>query len=287
MTKQTTNKELSMVDKVQSRIADLENLSGKLVPSTYNVSNQLQLAWIKLTTDKDKNGKSLVDTCTPASVSQTLFRMCLEGMDISKDQCYFIKYGDSCTYSRSYFGDIALARTSKVIVNEPVAQVVYEGDEFDSTIDVTTGESILLKHKPNVFGENQGERKKMIGAYCIVQRTDGTTKFVPMSMKEIEASWSMSRSANSPAHAKFPAEMVKRTVIRRALKTMIKTTDDSVFLNINTDAPKQISEGSEIGSDMFDDATDVTEVEENQVDNTQEENSNNEPSSENDEDAPF
>src|SRR5690625_7696181 len=50
-----------------------------------------------------------------------------------------------------------------------------------------------------------------------------------MTRKEIDASWGQSKTGQA-VHKKFPQEMAKRTVINRAAKAFINTSDDSDLL---------------------------------------------------------
>src|SRR5699024_4303409 len=50
-----------------------------------------------------------------------------------------------------------------------------------------------------------------------------------MTRKEIDASWGQSKTGRA-VHKKFPQEMAKRTVINRAAKAFINTSDDSDLL---------------------------------------------------------
>ena len=68
---------------------------------------------------------------------------------------------------------------------------------------------------------------KTKGAYAIVTFNDGTKFCEIMNMKQIRAAWAMGASrGGSPAHKNFPDEMACKTVINRALKVAVGSTDD-------------------------------------------------------------
>jgi recombination protein RecT len=51
-----------------------------------------------------------------------------------------------------------------------------------------------------------------------------------MNIKQVETSWNQGYAkGGSPAHKNFRGEMVKKTIINRALKTVIGSSDDSAL----------------------------------------------------------
>ena len=147
-------------------------------------------------------------------------------MSVSKNQGYFIAYGNKLEFQRSYFGTVALAkRVQGGIVTEPVANVIYEGDEFIYTIDPKTGLISIIKHDQKL--ENIDD-SKIKAAYAIVTYADGKTQTTIMTLAQIKAAWQQGATkGQSPAHKNFPAEMCKKTVIGRACKMVINSSDDA------------------------------------------------------------
>ena len=151
--------------------------------------------------------------------------MVLQGLAVSKNQGYFIVYGNKLEFQRSYFGTVALAKRVGGIKQEPIANVIYEGDEFIYSIDPNTARIQIIKHEQKI--ENI-DNTKIKAAYALTVRPDGTTQVTIMSMQQIRAAWQQGATkGNSPAHKNFAEEMAKKTVIGRACKMIINSSDDA------------------------------------------------------------
>lgn len=130
-------------------------------------------------------------------------------------------FGNKLQLNRSYFGTQAvLKRLSNV--KDIWANVIYKGDTFD--IEIINGRETLKEHK-TAFENRDNE---IIGAYCIIEKTDGEQVLTTMTKKEIDKSWSKAKTKN--VQNDFPQEMAKRTVINRAAKAFVNTSDDSDLL---------------------------------------------------------
>lgn len=219
-----------VLDKVNKFAAD----GGLVLPKTYSVSNNMKSAWLILQETTDRSGKKALEVCTKASIANALFDMVLQGMSVSKSQGYFIVYGNQLQFQRSYFGTVALAkRVTGGIKEEPVANVIYEGDEFVYTIDPKTGLVSIVSHEQKL--ENIDDAK-IKAAYAIVTYTDGRTQTVIMTLSQIKAAWQQGATkGQSPAHKNFPAEMCKKTVIGRACKMVINSSDDAWIMSDKPD----------------------------------------------------
>lgn len=211
-----------ILDKVNKFTAD----GGLVLPKTYSVANNMKSAWLILQETLDRNQKPVLEVCTKASIANALFDMVLQGMSVSKNQGYFIAYGNKLEFQRSYFGTVALAkRVQGGITTEPVANVIYEGDEFIYTIDPKTGLISIIKHEQKL--ENIDD-SKIKAAYAIATYADGKTQTTIMTLDQIKKAWNQGATkGQSPAHKNFPAEMCKKTVIGRACKMVINSSDDA------------------------------------------------------------
>lgn len=216
--KNVSERTLAMIERLQS--------DGSLtLPNNYSVENHLKSAWLILQETKDRDNKLALAVCTKESIANALFDMVLQGLAVSKKQGYFIVYGNKLEFQRSYFGTVALAKRAGGIIGEPVANVIYEGDDFVYSIDAKTGRTQLIKHDQNI--ENI-DNTKIKGAYAIVTYKDGTTQLTVMSIQQIRAAWNQGATkGNSPAHKNFPEEMAKKTVVNRACKMVINSADDA------------------------------------------------------------
>ena len=125
---------------------------------------------------------------------------------------------------RSYFGTVAaLKRLSNV--NKVKAEVIHQGDVFEigSNDDM---EMIVTKFEPKF----ENIDKPIIGAFAMIKLEDGTVNYTVMTKAEIDKSWQQSRNKNNKVQQNFGQEMAKRTVLNRAAKMFINTSDDSDLL---------------------------------------------------------
>ncbi|MEG0285989.1 MAG: RecT family recombinase [Vagococcus sp.] len=219
------NKSLAIIQKditdtVSQSIGRLQS-EGLVLPANYNHSNALKSAFFKLQEVKDRNGKPALEVCSPASIANTLLDMVTQGLSPAKTQCYFIVYGDKLQLNRSYFGtQTVLKRLTGV--KDIWANIIYEGDDFAITIE--KGREKLVSHETKF--ENRDNPIK--GAYAIVELDNGEQILTTMTKKEIDKSWSKAKTKN--VQNDFSQEMAKRTVINRAAKSFINTSDDSDLL---------------------------------------------------------
>ena len=204
----------------------METKKDIVFPEKYSYANALKSAYLVLQETKDKNKKPVLEICTRASIANSLFDMCIQGLSPAKKQCYFICYGNTLSLQRSYFGDMAVMKRLNG-VKSINANIIYEKDKFSIGIDDDGSKTI--KHDTDI--KNIGT--KIVGAYCIINFDDGNKHVEIMNIEQIHNSWNQSKidwkGANS-VHSKFPDEMAKRTVIRRACKNYINTSDDNDLL---------------------------------------------------------
>lgn len=212
-------------EQVLNKIEKFQADGGLTLPANYSVENHMKSAWLILQSTKDRNERPALDVCTKDSIANALFDMVLQGLAVSKNQGYFIVYGNRLEFQRSYFGTIALAKRTGGIKKEPIANVIYEGDEFVYTIDPNTARIQIIKHEQKI--ENI-DNNKIKAAYALVTLADGTTQVTIMSMQQIRAAWQQGATkGNSPAHKNFAEEMAKKTVIGRACKMIINSSNDA------------------------------------------------------------
>lgn len=212
-------------EQVLSRIEQFQKDGSMILPKNYSVENHMKSAWLALQEVEDKEHHKALQICTKESIANSLLDMVLQGLSVSKKQGYFIVYGNKLIFQRSYFGTIALAKRAGGMVSEPVANVIYDGDDFQYEIDPKTAKVAIVKHSQKL--ENI-DNSKIKGAYALVTLADGTTQVTIMSMQQIRAAWGQGATkGNSPAHQNFAEEMAKKTVIGRACKAIINSSDDA------------------------------------------------------------
>ncbi|MGX7108331.1 recombinase RecT [Facklamia miroungae] len=210
-----------ITDSINNRVNEMQS-EGLALPKNYNFSNALKSAFFKLQETYDKNRKPALEFCTKESIANTLLDMVTQGLSPAKTQCYLVVYGDKLQLQRSYFGTQAvLKRLSEV--KDIWANVIYEGDDFD--YEIKDGRERFLAHKTELINRNN----PIVGAYAVIRTSEEEELLTVMTMKEIQTSWSQSKTSQN-VHKKFPQEMAKRTVINRAAKVFVNTSDDSDLL---------------------------------------------------------
>lgn len=234
----------NVCDEVIARVNKLEQDKMLVLPKDYAVENHLKAAWLILQETVDRNNKPVLEVCTKPSIANCLLDMTLQGLSASKKQCYFVAYGNKLTLMRSYFGTVAIAKRTGNIKTEPIANVVYEGDEFIYEIDPDTGLTHIVKHTQKMENINMQQIK---GAYAIVKLANGQTQVTVMSIQQIKAAWAQGRGGgNTKAHTNFTDEMCKKTVIGRACKMVINSSDDAWLYDGKRDEMDASAEREEI-----------------------------------------
>lgn len=214
----------NITDSVLSRINTFQAAGELRLPNDYIPENALKSAWLILQETKDSSKRPVLEVCTRESIANTLLDMVVQGLSPIKKQCYFIAYGDKLTLSRSYMGTISVAKRDGG-VKSVVANCIYEGDDFVFEIDGETGLRKIVKHTQSL--ENI-DPAKIKGAYAIVELEDGVRYIEVMNIVQIKKAWLQGATkGNSGAHQNFGDEMAKRTVINRACKLFINSSDDS------------------------------------------------------------
>lgn len=216
-----TNLQNTIFGQVNDLISAEED-EGLSLPANYSLNNALKAAWFKLQEVKDKYKHAALDVCDPESVGMALMDMAVQGLSPAKNQCYFVVYGNQLQMQRSYFGTIAVLKRLER-VEDIDAQVVHEGDEFEIGAD-EMGRTIVKKFVPKF--ENLDN--PLVGAFAFIKLADGRIDYTVMTKKQIDTSWDQSRQHD--VQRKFSDEMAKRTVINRAAKIFINTSDDSDLL---------------------------------------------------------
>ncbi|QQE80891.1 recombinase RecT [Alicyclobacillus sp. SO9] len=243
------------VDVVADKIKQFQNKNELHFPANYSPENALKSAWLTLqsTVDKDKN--PVLTTCTRDSIANALLDMVVQGLTPAKNQVYFIPYGKALTCQRSYFGTMAV--TKRVTgAKEFFAEVVYKGDDFE--FEINRGRKTVVKHKQTMESINGGE---IVGAYCMIIMPDESERTEFMTMDEIRQAWKQSRmnpDAPNSTHNKFPAEMAKRTVINRACKILMNTSDDSSLVMRTFERQGDAADEAEVQQEIAENANQET-----------------------------
>jgi recombination protein RecT len=221
----------NVADAVLVKIAHFQKAGDIHLPTNYSPENALKSAWLILLETKNREGKPVLETCTKESIANALLNMVIQGLNPIKKQCDFIAYGDKLLMQREYHGTIALARRLGGIQGVPMVNVIYEGDEFKYSVNPTTGLKTIVSH---VQAFENIDDNKIRGAYATLTLADGTSYVEIMSMAQIRQAWAQGATkGQSPAHKNFPSEMSKKTVLSRACKLFISTSDDGALFEDN------------------------------------------------------
>jgi len=242
---------------VLTRVNEFQNAGQLTLPSDFSPENALKAAWFNLLETKDKGGKSVLDTCTKGSITNALFEMILQGLNPMKKQCAFIAYGDKLSMIREYHGTIALAKRFGG-VKSANAHVIYDGDVFQYSYNNENGSVKVVKYEPKLENINH---EKIKGAFAILILADGSEYIEVMNMAQIKNAWNQgAMKGQSPAHKNFPDQMAKKTVINRACKLFISSSDDGSIIDLNKednkDAEFEVDDANEETLDV--EAMDVT-----------------------------
>lgn len=208
---------------VAERLDTLKD-EGLALPAHYNAQNALKAAYLRLQTVKDRQGRPALTVCTEPSIANALLDMAIQGLSPAKNQCYFIVYGNELQMQRSYFGTIAALKRLDSI-EDIDAQVVHRGDKFEIGAD-EIGHIVVTKFEPSFTNLD----KELIGAFAFIKLANGRVDYTVMTKAQIDTSWAQSRNRQNNVQKKFSDEMAKRTVLNRAAKMFINTSDDSDLL---------------------------------------------------------
>jgi len=197
--------------------------SGELtLPKDYNPQNALKSAYIILSDPKN----NLLAKCDKSSIAEALLKMVVYGVSPIKKQCYFIPYGDKLECSISYAGNIAIAKRYGNLKSIK-GNAIFDGDTFEFEVDQKTGRRKLISHVQTLDSVGSGKIK---GAYAVFELNNGDFDMEVMNITQIQSSWNQGGSKGaSPAHKNFPDQMAIKTVINRACKLLISSSDDSIL----------------------------------------------------------
>ncbi|HHC6162006.1 TPA: recombinase RecT [Staphylococcus aureus] len=235
MTNELLLKNNKMGDNVLSRVKTLEAQGDLQFPANYSPENAMKSAMLQLQELKGskKDGfKPALEFATSTSIANALMDMVVQGLNPAKNQGYFIMYGDKVQFQRSYHGTMAV--TKRVAGAEEInAEVIFEGDEVK--YKTKNGKIVELEHTQSFGNRNT---QNIIGAYATVVFKDESRNYTEiMTFEEIEEAWKQSQMVyngvfkEDGTHRRFPQEMAKKTVINRACKKILNSTDDASLLS--------------------------------------------------------
>lgn len=234
----------TIADHVLNRVKQFTTNRDIRLPENYSPENALKSAWLILLDTKDKSDKPALEVCTKDSIANAMLNMVLQGLNPVKKQCDFLVYGNKLTMQREYHGTVALAKRYGD-VREPVANVIYEGDTFEYAIQ-PNGYKKITKHEQSL--ENI-DGNKIKGAYAtLIFNDEKREPYIEiMTIADIRQAWMQGATkGNSPAHKNFTGEMCKKTVISRACKLFISSSDDSSLFDDDMQDERALSARAQV-----------------------------------------
>lgn len=194
---------------------------GLSFPADYNPMNSLMGAYLILKETTDKNGKCVLESCSQASIANSLMDMVTMGLSMQKKQCYPVAYGGKLQCQVSYHGHKAMAHRYGAKTIE--AEVIYEGDTFK--YHIKNGRKVLDEHQQDFKNINLD---KIVGAYCVITFADGSRYMEVMNMGQIKDAWRKGYGYKEGAgtHKAFTDMMAKKTVTSRACKQIVQQYGD-------------------------------------------------------------
>ena len=235
MSSEKTEKQLAKLDDALFVDDILKRaMETKIVtPEDYSVENAVKSAYLQI------YEKGYFQECSQSSIMNAVMDMVVQGLNVSKDQGYFIKYGKVLKFHRSYMGSVAVTKRFDSRVENVYSEVIYEGDKVD--YDIEKGMKRNIKHKQSFDNIN---KDNILGCYVIALDKDGNEiESDLMSWPEILKSWERSQKTNDQTkpvingkinpnsdHGKHPARFCRRTLINRLCKNLISATDDKELL---------------------------------------------------------
>ena len=219
---------------------------GLSFPTDYNPTNALMGAYLIMKETTDKSGKCILESCSQASIANSLMDMCTLGLNASKKQGYFIAYGGKCQFQKSYFGNITLARRNGL--KKINAEIIYEGDTFKYHIE--KGRKVIDVHEQDFMNI---DNDKLIGAYAVAIMDDGSEEVEIMNINQLKKAWNQRmgglKEDASSTHMKFKDQMAKKTVINRLCKIIGNTSTDGNISEIS-DRLDEVADSDFVAEDV-------------------------------------
>ncbi|MEH6941490.1 recombinase RecT [Bacillus sp. JJ722] len=272
MTNQKQKNELAMVKKdtvdvVAKKVKEFQENGEIRFPANYSPENAMKSAWLILQntkTGKNDGYKPVLEVCTKDSIANSLLDMVVQGLNPMKKQGYFITYGKQLTFQRSYFGTMAV--TKRVTGAKSIdAAVIYEGDQVE--YEMINGRIRNLSHKQK-FGNI--DKEKIQGAYCIITINDDDIYTELMTIDELRKAWSKAQfwgkdqkeEAKGSTHDEFKQEMAKKTVIQRACKKFLNSSDDGSIIMEHINREDDLSTEAQLEAELNENAnSEIIDVE--------------------------
>jgi recombination protein RecT len=240
-----------VVDIVGKKVQEFVSKGELHLPPNYSVENAMKSAWLILQNTFDKDKRPVLQACTKDSIANALLDMAVQGLNPAKKQGYFIAYGRQLVFQRSYFGTMAV--TKRVAGAKDIfAEIVYKGDEFE--YEIQNGNKHITKHIQRI--ENV-DPNNIVAAYCTIIFDDDRQFTDVMTWPEIQKAWSKSKmnpEKEGSTHKEFAQEMARKTVINRACKRYLNSSDDGSLLMYHVNRADEVAAEAEVEAEIAENA---------------------------------
>ena len=240
-----------VVDVVGKKVQEFVSRGELHLPPNYSVENAMKSAWLILQNTVDKDKRPVLQVCTRDSIANALLDMAVQGLNPAKKQGYFIAYGRQLVFQRSYFGTMAVTKRAAG-AKDIFAELVYKGDEFEYSIQ--RGNKIITKHVQKI--ENV-DPNNIVAAYCTIIFDDDRQFTDVMTWAEIQKAWSKSKmnpDKEGSTHKEFAQEMARKTVINRACKRYLNSSDDGSLLMYHVNRADEVAAEAEVEAEIEENA---------------------------------
>ena len=132
------------------------------------------------------------------------------------------------------------------------AEIVYKGDEFEYVIQ--RGNKYITKHVQRIENVDPGN---IVAAYCTIIFDDDRQFTDVMTWDEIQKAWSKSKmnpDKEGSTHKEFAQEMARKTVINRACKRYLNSSDDGSLLMYHVNRADEIAAEAEVEAEIEENA---------------------------------
>lgn len=157
--------------------------------------------------------------CDPGTVMLSVMKAAKLGIDVAAGPLghgALVPFGTECTFVPMFKGLVMLAVTAGV-VRDMTPVLVYERDHFVPT----EGDTPHVDHKPYVPRNGKDSRGAIIAAYTRVAFPDGSKAIKGMLYADdIERIAASSAGRNTPWNGPHRPEMVKKSTVKNAFKTL-------------------------------------------------------------------
>lgn len=179
--------------------------------------------------------------CTPESLLTSLYKAARAGIDVSGGflgHGAIVKFGEEATFVPMAKGLVALAIATGV-VQDVTPILVYSNDVFDPE----EGDNPRIVHKPFVPKKAGDKRGDIIAAYTRVLLPSGKVVIKGLLyLDDIARVENGVRSKNGPWSGPHRPEMVKKTSLKNAIKTIgIPSSEQAQYLNEALQADNEAS----------------------------------------------